>query len=121
MFEIMEGLPDDMLGVRASGQITDADYRNVLVPKVEALLTKYPKIRMVFVMEDSFSGYDLAAIKDDAFLGLKHWNGFTAVAVVTNVAWMHTMLGLFAPMMPCRVKLFKLAELDAAKSWILKA
>ena len=38
MIRVLDGLPDNVLGVEASGKVTDDDYERVLVPAVRERL-----------------------------------------------------------------------------------
>ena len=48
MLEIIGGLPQGVLGVRAKGRISAADYEQVLIPAVEAALKHQDKIRFYY-------------------------------------------------------------------------
>jgi SpoIIAA-like len=117
MFRLIEGLPDDVLGLEAAGRVTHEDYRDVLIPKAEALMEQGP-IKMIYVIGANFSAYDMEALWDDGRFGAKHWHDFKKVAVVTDVGWIRAAVNLFRPVFPCEAKLFALAELEAAKHWI---
>ncbi len=122
MFHIIEGLPADVFGVEGSGKITHADYRDVLIPRAEAMMgegaAKTP-IKMLYVLDADFSGYELEALWDDTRFGGKHWRNFSRIALVTDVGWIRVGVSLFMPFFPCDVKLFPLAEVDTAKAWIV--
>lgn len=120
MFRIMEDLPANVLGVEASGRVTHEDYRDVLIPRVEALSAQGP-FDMLYAIGPDFTGYDLEAMWDDASFGVSHWKSFRRVAVVADQAWIRAAVTMFTPLFPCEARLFKLAELDVAKAWIGKA
>jgi hypothetical protein len=119
MFRFIEGLPSNVLGIEVVGKITHQDYRDVLIPKAEAMLASGP-LDILTVVGDDFAGLELEALWDDSKFGMKHWNDFNRVAVVTDLAWVRGMTTMFAPLFRGEVKLFKLGELDAAKQWIAK-
>ncbi len=115
MLTLIEGLPDNVLGVEATGKITHQDYQNTLIPQAEARMSKGP-IRMLYVLRsDDFA---LEALWNDTSFGFKHWHDFTHIAVVADHAWIRSVISLFTPFFPGKVQLFKLAELPAAKVWI---
>ena len=119
MIEIIPGLPGGVLGFRASGQVTAADYAQVLMPAVEAAFALHPKLRLLYQIGNDFSGFDVAAMWDDARLGMRHLTGWERVAVVTDVAWIRASAALFGLAMPGTVRMFGAEELDAAKAWIV--
>jgi hypothetical protein len=120
MLKPIQGLPPDVLGVEAAGKVTHEDYRNVLIPTAEAMMGKGP-IRMLYVIGQDFTGYELGALWDDGAFGIKHWRDFSRVAVVGDQGWLHAAVTVFRPFFPCPVRLFKLAELSAARAWITAA
>ena len=118
MLKFIEGMPPDVLAIEAVGTVTHDDYRTVLIPRAEAMMTKGP-VKMVYVIGPDFTGYELEALWDDGAFGLKHWREFKRIAVVADQAWMRAAISVFAPFFPAEVRLFNLSELSAAKSWIV--
>ena len=43
MFKFIEGLPEDVMAIEATGKITHGDYHNTLIPKAEAMIAKGPQ------------------------------------------------------------------------------
>ena len=120
MFKFIEGLPEDVLGVEASGKVTHEDYINVLIPKAEALMDKHKKIKFLYVVGAGFEGFELGAMWDDTAYGLKHWHDFTHIALVTDLQWIKSMFAMFVPFFPGQVRGFGLNELEDAKNWLVE-
>jgi hypothetical protein len=118
MIEEIAGLPEGTLGFKISGNVTGGDYDSVLTPAIDKAIEKFDRIRLLALVDPDFKGYSLDAIWDDTKLGLRHWNGFDRVAVVTDVGWMQMGVKAMAFMMPCPVQLFAIGELDDAKRWL---
>jgi hypothetical protein len=118
MFKQIEGLPADVLAIEASGQITRQDYRATLIPLADRLMAKGP-IRMLYVIGPEFTGYDLEAVWDDTAFGFAHWHAFRQIAVVTDHAWVIGVINMFKPFFHGEIRLFRLAELSAAKAWVV--
>jgi hypothetical protein len=91
MFELIEGMPPDVLAIEAVGKVTHEDYRTTLIPKAEAMTAKGP-IKMIYVIGEKFSGYDLEALWDDGAFGLKRWREFKRIALVADQAWMRAAI-----------------------------
>ena len=117
MFRFMNGMPPNVLAFEATGKVTHEDYQNTLIPRVEAMLAKGP-IRMLYVLSNEFTGFELEALWDDGNLGLKHWRDFSHVAVVADQAWLRTAVSMFMPFFHGEVRMFGLSQLPAAKDWI---
>ncbi len=117
MFKFIEGLPQDVMAIEATGKVTHEDYKSILIPKAEAMMSKGP-IKMLYVIGKEFTGFEAGALWDDSVFGLTHWHDFSHIAVVTDHAWLRAMVGMFKPFFHGDVRLFSLAELSTAKSWI---
>lgn len=117
-FELIDGLPSDVVALRVSGIITAQDYRDMLVPLVEAKLKEHDKLKFLVVVDDSFISYSPEAAWDDTRFGFSHWADFGRIAVVTDIGWIRTAARLFAPLMQAELHIFALDELEDAKSWI---
>ena len=73
MFKIIEGLPPDVMAIEASGNVTHKDYRDVVIPRAEAMMAKGP-VRLLYVTGKDFTGFEPEALWDDSVFGLKHWH-----------------------------------------------
>ncbi len=118
MIERIIDLPDRVLGFKASGEVTADDYREVLVPTLEAKLTKQEKVRLLYVLGEGFKGYTGGAAWEDAKVGMKHLTAFERIAVVTDIDWVATMVKAFGFAMPGEVRVFDNDDLDDARRWI---
>ena len=87
MIELLQGFPDDIVAIAYRGRVSGKDYETVLVPAVEAALTRHDKVRLYCEIPDGFEGFDAAAVWDDWKLGFGHLTRWGPVAAVTDVAW----------------------------------
>ena len=117
MLELIEGLPQNVLAIEATGKVTHDDYRNILIPKAEAMMAKGP-IRMLYVIDREFAGFELEALWDDGKFGLKHWHDFSHIAVVTDQTWLRAAMSMFTPFFGGEVRMFRFSEMSTAKAWI---
>lgn len=118
MIEVMTDLPDRVLGLKASGEVTADDYKTVVVPAIEEKLTKHKKVRLLYVIGDEFKGYTGGAAWEDAKVGMKHLTSFERVAVVTDVDWIGNMIKAFGFALPGEVRVFDDDDLGDARQWI---
>lgn len=118
MIEIMLESAGNALGVRASGKLTDADYKETLIPKLEALFNAHVKLDVLFYMDEEFEGWDLEAAWDDASYGLKHRADFDRLALVGGPAWVEWCIKLSGFLMKGEVRIFPADQLDRAWAWI---
>lgn len=117
-FEVIEGLPRDVVAVRAVGIITGDDYRETLLPLVDEKLKEHDMLKLLFVMGDEYATFSGDAAWEDTKFDFKHLRDFSRIAVVTDVNWVARTMKIFAPILPYALKVFSMAELEEAKSWI---
>ena len=118
MIAQIEGLPAGTLGFRAHGQVTAADYENIIVPDVEAAFALNRKLRLLYVTAEDFTGFDPGAMWDDAKLGMRHFSSWERIALVTDVGWLRTAATAFGFAVPAKFRLFHAAELAEATRWV---
>jgi len=118
MMEIINTGEGNQLEVRLSGQVTQDDYDSVLIPAIEDRLKDNDRVRVLVVIGDEFTGYDVSALWADSKLGLTYWNGFDRLAVATDKGWIATAVRAFAPLLPCPVQVVPLSEAGAARRWL---
>ena len=120
MVERMDDVPAGVIGLRASGKLTEADYTEVLEPALKEAMDS-GQARVVFVLTD-FDGLDLDATFEDIRTGLgvefahrKEWKRLT---LVTDVDWVARAMRMFAWAMPGELAVYDdLDKLEEAKSW----
>jgi hypothetical protein len=118
MLQRIDGLPEGVLGLEAAGEVTADDYRRILVPAIEDLLARFPKVRLLYVLGKDFEGFSGGAAWEDAKLGMRHFTAFERVAVVTDVDWIEGMVRAMGFALPGEVATFGLDALAEAKAWI---
>ncbi len=118
MIELIQGMPENIVAVSASGKVTGDDYDNVLIPEIESKLKKFRKLRVLYALGPDFSGFTAEAMWDDAKIGLKHLTEYEKVAVVSDVSWVVGAVKFFSLFIPCPVKVFDNDKLAEAKAWI---
>ena len=118
MLELISGLPDKVVGIRAIGDVEDDDYEDVLVPEIEDRLSRYDKIRFLYVRGPEFEGYEADAMWEDAKLGMRTFTSYERIAIVTDSALVRRSVKAFGWLMPGEVSVFAVADLERATTWI---
>ena len=120
MISMIDGLPAGVIGFEAKGKVEAADYRDTLVPAIDRAIQETGKARLLYVLGEDFEGYTPAAMWDDAVVGTRDWSKWEKVAVVSDTEWVHATVHAFAWMVPSRIRLFPVAERDAAVAWLVE-
>lgn len=121
MIERLPEMPPGTIGFRFSGEVSRADYDDVLIP---ALAEAFDggDVRCLCQLGPGFEGYEAGAVWEDlktgARFGLGHLSAWKRTALVTDVDWVRHLAALFGWMTPGEMKLFPLGELEQAKGWV---
>jgi hypothetical protein len=118
MLTLLPGFAHDTVAVKASGLVSGKDYDDILVPAIEEKLTDHASVRLWYEFGADFRGFSVAALWDDAKLGLFHLGDFSRVAIIADDTLMKGMAHALSWMIPCPVKVFGLAEQEVARKWL---
>jgi hypothetical protein len=113
LYETDEG---KVLEIKAVGKLTKEDYEE-FVPKVEQLIQRFGKVRILFEMKD-FHGWDAGALWQDIKFDIKHFKDIERLALVGDRKWEKGMSIFCKPFTTAKVKYFDVNEVDKAKNWI---
>jgi len=118
MVEVLSESKGNLLGFRFSGKLTDKEYKETLIPKLEAVIKSDGKLRLLCYMDSGFVGWEMAAAWDDLTFWLKHKDDFSKLAVVGDSKWVEVGTKLSAHMMKQPLKVFHTDELQKAWEWV---
>ncbi len=121
MIEVKTASPDNQIEIRMSGRVTQTEYEATLIPALEKALGHTDHLRVLAIVDEGFTGFDLGAAWADTKMGLAHWRGFDRAALATDSAAMSLATRAFAPIMPCPVRVVPLAQVAEARAWLREA
>jgi hypothetical protein len=109
----------NIVSLTASGKLSRADYQRALIPRLESLIEKHGKLRVMFLLDETFRGWDLSAAWDNTCFDFRHRNDFEKVAVVGAPKWEEWCVKWLAyPLFKGELRTFRGRDLDAAWNWI---
>lgn len=117
MIDLIPGLPEPVVGLHATGQVTREDYDTVAVPAIREMATAHDRIRLLYVLGDDVDGFTAGAMWEDTRVGVGHLGSWERIAVVTDADWMRHAVRLLGWMLPGEVRGFH-GDLEAATSWV---
>ena len=117
MFQVLDDVPDGVIGVSAVGTITAEDYEQTLIPLITAAVARHGKIAAIIVLGPEFEGYSADAARDDLKLGIEHVTAFRRIAIVTDNEWLRNGAAAMMYLLPGKAKGFSYSDLAAAKGW----
>jgi hypothetical protein len=118
MLQFIKGLPDHVVGIRATGEVNKDDYDNVLIPRMEELARRQGEISYLLVLETSVQNFSVAAWWQDFRLALKHFTQWKKVAIVTDQKSVEWLTDTASHFIPGESKGFRLSELNDAIDWV---
>jgi hypothetical protein len=118
LIELIEGLPDGVVGLEAVDEVTADDYASVAFRAVEDALSRHKKISLMHVLGERFAGYTAGGEWDDAKLALLHPFSFERIAVVTDLDHIRKQVKRAGWLVPGEMKLFSNAQRTEALAWV---
>ena len=117
MIRLLGDMPVGVLGLEAVDDVEKEDYRDVILPAVEAAIAQNGKVRLVYVLGHEFDDYEGEAVWEDLKLGAHHPTSFERIAIVTDARWVGPAVKVFSLLLPGQSRAFPLAQLESAKRW----
>lgn len=114
----MNDLPPNVVGIHATGDVTQDDYEQVLLPRIDSLAKRQKEINYLLFLETDVTNFSLGAWWDDLKMGLKHFSQWNKIAVVTNEKGVEWFSNVFTHFIPGNSRGFPLDQLEEAKKWI---
>ena len=118
MIEVLSQSQRDLLVVKATAKLTDQDYKEVLIPRLETVIREHGKARFLMDLSGEFQGWEAHAVWDDARFGLAHRSDFTKMAVVGGPRWVEWGLKIGALLMEGEIRSFPTEKRDEAFAWV---
>ncbi len=118
MIHYLDELPENIAGFRATGEVTEVDFINTVMPKVKELVDKTGQLNYLLVLETSIKNFTLGAWIKDALMGIKHLTKWNRAAIVTDVEAIRTFTDIFSIFLPGEFRGFEHSELQEAIDWV---
>lgn len=118
MIEPLQDLPHGILGVKATGRVSRADYTTVLEPMLDEARREGRRVLFLYEIGPGFESFSPGAAWEDAKVGLRSMLQFDGCAVVTDMGWIREATRLAGFLMPCAVRVFEIAEREQAVAWL---
>ena len=118
MLEILPESQGNTLGVKASGKVTDQDYKEILIPAADKLLAEHGRGRFLYYLSKEFKGFELAAILDDVKYVGKHSDKFDKIALVGGPRWINQTVNIAKHFIKAEMKEFTDEQIAEAWVWV---
>jgi hypothetical protein len=110
--------PENVAAFRAFGEVTKKDYEDIVVPTVEAVVSKTDQLNFLLELDTSLSNFSAGAWLEDLMIGLKNFGKWHKAAIVTDSDTIVSFTNAFSYIAPGEYKGFKKDELEIALLWV---
>jgi len=118
MIQQINNLPANMVGFRASGEVTEEDFKNVVIPQVGKLVEKTGKLNYMLVLDTPIKEFTAGAWMQDAWLGIKNLTKWHKAAIITDSESVKTFTDVFSKFMIGEFRAFEKSQQDQAVAWV---
>ncbi|NVB37487.1 STAS/SEC14 domain-containing protein [Pseudenhygromyxa sp. WMMC2535] len=118
MLELIEDLPDGVVGVKAVGTVTREDYIQVLEPLMDTARREGHKVRLLYYFGPEFERFSAGGAWEDARMAPSSLRLMEGCAVVSDVHWIRESVNFARLLMPCPMRVFASDDRDQAAAWL---
>lgn len=118
MFTLIHDLPNNVVGVQATGVVSKEDYEKVLLPAMAELFHRTGSVSLLLQLETELHNYTIGAWIQDASLGMRYFMKWRRVAIVSRKNGIRWFTDTFGILVPGQYKGFMMADLVEAKRWV---
>ena len=102
--------------LRFKEKLSKQDY-DEFIPRIEGLMEKGPKIRLVVELHD-FKGWTAGALWEDTKFAARHFNDIERLAVVGDARWEKGVAVFIKPFTKAVVRYFDMKDVEKAHKWV---
>lgn len=117
MIKKIEHTYDNIVAFEFTGEVTQEDFNQKLIPAVEALIEDINEINLVYLLNADLSEFTMGAWFKDAMLGIKNITKWHKSAIVTDSDAIQNFTEIFSHVMPGEFKGFDKVDLEEALRW----
>lgn len=111
-------LPSNVVGFRATGNVTREDFEQVVMPEVERLIKKTGKLNYLLILDTPLKEFTFGAWMQDVLLGIKHLTQWNRAAIITDSSGVQHFTQVFSALMPGEFRGFDKLDIDVAVDWV---
>lgn len=117
MIETLNNVPQNLVAFRATGEVTEDDFKNTVMPEVEEKVKETGKLNYLLLLDTDIKNFTAGAWLQDVLLGIKNITKWNRAAIVSDSENIIKFTDAFSIAMPGEFKGFKKTELQQAIDW----
>jgi hypothetical protein len=118
MISKINDLPGNMIGFRATGDVTAEDFQNTVIPEVKEFLKTQDQLNYMLVLDTDVKNFTSGAWISDVWLGLKELTKWNRSAIISDSKTIKVVTDIFSKVMIGEFKVFEHSDYDAAVAWV---
>jgi SpoIIAA-like len=117
MIDILPGLPANVVGFKATGEVTREDFEKVVFPGIKKYTDTSRKLNFIFFVDTPLRNFSTGAWIRDIWLGVKKFAAWHKVAIVSDVEKIRSFTDSVSHILPGEYRGFLPTEYEAAVQW----
>jgi hypothetical protein len=117
MIGILPGIPPNVAGFKASGEVTREDYEKIVFPVIRQHVETFGHLNFVFYVDTSLKNFSAGAWVRDIWMGLKDLARWHKVAIISDVERIRRFTDTISHLLPGEYKGFPTHLLEDAIRW----
>ncbi|TCN54722.1 STAS/SEC14 domain-containing protein [Flavobacterium circumlabens] len=118
MIQLIQDSPNNIAAFRATGEVTQEHFQNIIIPEVDRVIQQVKHINFLLVLDTELENFTTGAWVQDAMLGLKNIGKWNRAAIVTDSDTIISFTNGFSYLIPGEFKGFKKEQYDEALTWV---
>ena len=118
MINFISDLPENIVGVKVSGDVTKKEYEDDFTPEIEKRLSGKKEIIYLVLLTANLSNIEIGVWWDDFKLAVEHIGHWKKVAIISNQKMINKLVNIMGFILPGKHKGFSLDDYDEAVTWL---
>src|SRR5258708_9489716 len=117
MIDLLPGLPANVVGFKATGEVTREDFEKGDFPGIRKHTDTSRKLNFIFFVDTPLRNFSTGAWIRDIWLGVKKFAAWHKVAIVSDVEKIRNFTDSVSHILPGEYRGFLPAEYEEAVKW----
>lgn len=118
MISVMNDIPHHVVAFKATGEITEEEYQNTIVPAIQKLAAQTNEINLILYLDAANDNFTGTRWYQDALTVLKSLGKWNRSAIITNLSNIISFTKAFSYLIPGEFKGFSLENYEEAVLWV---
>jgi hypothetical protein len=118
MVVLLNEFPDHVAAYKATGAISQEEYEEVVMSRVDEVASRYERINFLVYLETDMSNYSIGAFLKYLKVSFEHFTKWNRMAIITDEKWLRSSYEVIGILVHGTIKTYVLKDFEAAKQWV---